>query len=253
VYRKLILALREHFRCVALDYPGFGLSLAAPGYDHSPTSHARVVAALVQQLELYNTTLVTHDWGGPIGLLAAAYHPQRMRGLVLTNLRAWPMPLRATRWLGQLAHSSPGRWLAHRLNLYGALSLPLAYYHVSLGAEEWAHYDLPLATPAGRESARLLTSALADRQVWLAVAAAARSLTQLPVLAVWGAHDLAAAPQLHAQVAQLFAHSETLVLPKAGHMVPEEAPAALAAATRRWWNAEVKPPVGKPNLRMVSL
>ncbi len=42
LYREIILGLRDHYRCVAVDYPGFGLSTAAPGYEftaqNTPTS-----------------------------------------------------------------------------------------------------------------------------------------------------------------------------------------------------------------------
>jgi haloalkane dehalogenase len=32
VYRDVIAALRDRFRCIALDFPGFGLSTGAPSY-----------------------------------------------------------------------------------------------------------------------------------------------------------------------------------------------------------------------------
>ncbi|MDQ4093086.1 MAG: alpha/beta fold hydrolase, partial [Actinomycetota bacterium] len=40
VYRDVIRSLRSRFRCIALDYPGFGLSEAAAGYRYSPEEHA---------------------------------------------------------------------------------------------------------------------------------------------------------------------------------------------------------------------
>ncbi|MGW3964247.1 alpha/beta fold hydrolase [Amycolatopsis sp. NPDC005003] len=51
VYRDVIRALREEFRCVALDYPGFGLSSPRPGYRYLPEEHAQVVAAHLQTLK----------------------------------------------------------------------------------------------------------------------------------------------------------------------------------------------------------
>src|SRR5690625_268973 len=44
-YREVIEALRCDFRCIAVDYPGFGLSRAAPGYRYLPEEHARVIGA----------------------------------------------------------------------------------------------------------------------------------------------------------------------------------------------------------------
>ena len=51
-WRDVILGLRDTFRCVAPDYPGFGLSRAAPGYDYRPGSHSVVVERLVDHLGL---------------------------------------------------------------------------------------------------------------------------------------------------------------------------------------------------------
>src|SRR5207302_11174538 len=39
-YRDVIRALRDQFRCIALDYPGLGLSSARPGYRYLPEEHA---------------------------------------------------------------------------------------------------------------------------------------------------------------------------------------------------------------------
>ena len=43
LYRHLIGGLRDRFRCIAVDLPGFGLSRAAPGYGFTPAEHAGVV------------------------------------------------------------------------------------------------------------------------------------------------------------------------------------------------------------------
>ncbi|WP_245547533.1 alpha/beta fold hydrolase [Nocardia brevicatena] len=62
VYRQVIDSLRDRFRCIALDYPGFGLSVAAPGYRHLPEEHADVVVSFLDRLGLSQATLVAHDW-----------------------------------------------------------------------------------------------------------------------------------------------------------------------------------------------
>jgi haloalkane dehalogenase len=43
LYREIISGLRDRYRCLAVDYPGFGLSEPAPGYGFSPAEHAYVV------------------------------------------------------------------------------------------------------------------------------------------------------------------------------------------------------------------
>src|SRR5262249_17470760 len=66
-----IAGLRESFRCIAPDLPGFGLSQAAPGYGYRPAEHARVLERLVLDLDLQKATMMVQDWGGPIGFAVA--------------------------------------------------------------------------------------------------------------------------------------------------------------------------------------
>ena len=68
LYRKMITNLKHKFRCIALDYPGFGLSEAPPDFSFLPREHSHVVERFVDELGLKNMTIVVQDWGGPIGL-----------------------------------------------------------------------------------------------------------------------------------------------------------------------------------------
>ena len=72
MYREFIAALRERFRCVALDYPGFGLSVARSDSLLTLEEYAGAVAGFVDAVDLRAITLVLHDAGGPIGFRAAA-------------------------------------------------------------------------------------------------------------------------------------------------------------------------------------
>ena len=42
LYRDVVAGLCDRFRCVAFDYPGFGLSSAAAGYGFTVAEHADV-------------------------------------------------------------------------------------------------------------------------------------------------------------------------------------------------------------------
>ena len=66
-----MIRLRKSFRCITMDYPGFGLSVHPESYGYTPAEHADVVGALVRHLGLENLTIMGHDWGGPIGLRVA--------------------------------------------------------------------------------------------------------------------------------------------------------------------------------------
>src|SRR5690242_4328761 len=70
-YREIILGLRDRYRCIAPDYPGFGLSAAAPGYGFTPAEHAAVIEQWLLALDLKDVTMMVQDWGGPIGFAVA--------------------------------------------------------------------------------------------------------------------------------------------------------------------------------------
>ena len=90
LYRDVIAGLRDRYRCIAVDYPGFGLSRAAPGYGYTPAEHAQAVEDLIVRLDLRGATLMMQDWGGPIGFAVATRHPDRFSAFVLGNTWAWP-------------------------------------------------------------------------------------------------------------------------------------------------------------------
>ena len=62
LYRDVITGVRDRYRCIAVDYPGFGLSQAAPGYGYTPAEHAQVVEDLIVRLDLRGATLMVQDW-----------------------------------------------------------------------------------------------------------------------------------------------------------------------------------------------
>ena len=119
LYRNLIARLRSRFRCVALDYPGFGLSRAAPGFDFLPGSHAAVVERFLDAAGIDTFTPVMQDWGGPIGFWVAARAPARVTALVVGNTWAWPVSDDPHfRWFAGLMGGAAGRFAVQRTTLY---------------------------------------------------------------------------------------------------------------------------------------
>jgi pimeloyl-ACP methyl ester carboxylesterase len=88
VWRDVLLRLQHDFRCVTLDAPGSGLS----DRSKSAPTLARAgdaVAAVVDELQLRDLTLIAHDLGGPAGFLAASRRADRVAALVAVNCFAW--------------------------------------------------------------------------------------------------------------------------------------------------------------------
>jgi haloalkane dehalogenase len=75
------------FRVVAPDLVGFGRSdKPADRADYTYARHVEWIrAALFDQLDLAEITLVGQDWGGLVGLRLVAEHPDRFRRVVAAN------------------------------------------------------------------------------------------------------------------------------------------------------------------------
>ncbi len=86
LYRKMIGPLAAGHRVIAPDLFGFGRSdkPTERGF-YTYDMHTLSIAHLVEELDLKRTTLVVHDWGGPIGLRVAFERPGRFARLVILN------------------------------------------------------------------------------------------------------------------------------------------------------------------------
>lgn len=81
---RVMPALAEHSRVIALDLPGFGASEAS-ARPVSLDGLADVVSEVVALLELGPVVLVGHSFAGPVALRFAARHPELATGLVLAG------------------------------------------------------------------------------------------------------------------------------------------------------------------------
>jgi haloalkane dehalogenase len=114
LYRKMIPPLvAAGFRAVAPDLVGFGRSdKPASRSDYTYELHVAWMRALVEQLDLRETTLFCQDWGGLIGLRLLAAMPERFARAVASNTflpRGGKLPaaFRVWRALSQLAPIFP--------------------------------------------------------------------------------------------------------------------------------------------------
>lgn len=94
-WRHVIDRLQQRRRCIAFDLMGLGYSEIAPSQDVSFPAQARMIAELMDALELERADLVANDSGGAIAQIFAAHYPHRLNSLVLTNCDVhdgWPPP-----------------------------------------------------------------------------------------------------------------------------------------------------------------
>ncbi|MBB3192589.1 alpha/beta fold hydrolase [Halomonas cerina] len=233
LYRDLIKRFRSTYRCIAVDHLGFGLSDKPKEWSYLPEDHARNLAALIDDLELGDITLVLQDWGGPIGLSCAVARPDRIARLVLMNTWTWPVnrDVRFVAFSGVMG-GPVGRWLIRRYNVFARLLLPLAFAdRRKLSASTHRHYLHPLATPAERTGCLVFPKQILASTPWLA--RLWRDMSRLngkPTLLVWGMKDMAFRATELKRWEQAFPEARSVRLDSVGHFVPEEAPDELVEA-----------------------
>lgn len=230
LFRGIIIRLRRRFRCIALDYPGFGLSEHPEDYDYTPREHAEVVLQLVRHLDLENLTIVGHEWGGPIGMKLALDETARLRALVMGNTWYWPADTWQLKTLSYVLSSAPAQHLIVERNSLVEHVLPLGVKH-KLAPQVLDHYRDVLPTPLSRIGVAELPRQILSSSFWLSEIAHAvpRVLGNVPLLLAWGVHDLAFPMRLLDRFRQDFRAVKVRRL-DAKHFIPEDAPAEISEA-----------------------
>jgi haloalkane dehalogenase len=235
-WRDVILGLRERFRCVAPDYPGFGLSRPAPGYDFRPVSHSTVIEALVDQLRLDELTVYGYAWGGPIGLGLAGRRPELIRALIIGNTWAWPDDRLRVRLFSALMGGPLSPLLVERLNLMLRLYLPRNLKRQPLTDVERAAYEGPWP-PGARHALTVFPREIVTGKRYLQeVEANLPRLTGKPALILWPDSDPGFGTDELARWQALFPTARTTILERVGQFVDEDAPADVASAIAAWWD-----------------
>ncbi len=243
-WRDVILGLRGSYRCIAPDYPGLGMSRAAPGYDLRPASHSRIVEALVDRLGLVGVTVFGYAWGGPIGFGLAGRRPEIVAGLVVGNTWAWPDHRLRARLFGALMGGPLGPLLVDRLDLMIRLYLPLGLKRGELSAAERAAYAGPFQD-GGRAAMRAFPRDIVRGRAYLrAVEANLPRLADKPAIILWPDSDPGFGDAELARWQGLLPGAPTVTLRRTGQFIDEDAPEDIVAALLAWEEGRERQPMG---------
>ncbi|MDF0532171.1 haloalkane dehalogenase [Tsukamurella sp. 8F] len=235
LYRRIVEALRDRYRCIAVDLPGFGLSERPGGFGYTIAEQTDVLGELIDRLRLDGFVVAGHDWGGPIGLGAAVSRAPRVRGIALFNTVFWPVEPIANRAFGAVMSTRPAqrRILERNLLIERVLLGPLG---PDLTPDEADHYRCVQPTPAARAALAVMPRQIREARETLAALAddVPAALGDKPALAVWGMRDSVFRPR-HClpRIRAAFADLEVVELQDASHFIQEDAPDRVAAAIAR--------------------
>ena len=241
---------RDHF-VIAPDQRGYARSSKPEGVSaYTPDKPVADLIALADHFGIDRFTLVAHDWGGAIAWMAALKHPDRIARLVIINA---PHPLIFQRTLFDdaeqraasqymTAFRNPG--FERHIDSIGLSAFFDSSFakHADLAAlagdkpaylDEWAQPGALTAMLNWYRASAIIVPAMdatPERPAWLD---APFPPITMPVLVIWGLHDIALRPS---QLDGLDALVPDLTIEKvdAGHFVPWQNPGAVIAAIWGW-------------------
>jgi haloalkane dehalogenase len=238
LWRKVIPAVRAAgYRCIAPDLPGFGRSDKPTDLDwYSYDRHTEAMTALIEELDLRGTTLVVHDWGGPIGLRLAVEHAERFERLVIldTGLFTGHQPM-------------TDAWIAFRDFVARTEDLPVGMLvrgacHTDPGESVIAAYEAPFPDAATKAGARAFPLILPTDPGQPGAQAGQRVLDALredrrPKLILWADSDPILPLDTGRRFAAALGTEVAHVIPQAGHFLQEDAGPQIGELIADWLRA----------------
>jgi haloalkane dehalogenase len=192
LYREYISELSKHYRCIAIDHIGFGLSEKPSEFDGKPESHSKNLSEFIGKLDLKNITLVVHDFGGPIGLSSAINNHQKVKQVVLFNTWLWETKNNPeAQKVGKIINSGLGKFLYLRVNFSPKVLLKKGFHDKKLLTKKvHKQYIKPFPNKASRFSLLNLGKSLLGSSDWYQNQwENLDMLEQKPWLILWGTQD----------------------------------------------------------------
>ena len=223
-WRELIKGLRGSYRCVALDYPGFGLSTAPPGFGYTPREQSIVLEEFVDALNLREMTFVMQDWGGPIGLGLAGRRPELVKRFVLGNTWTRKTELSEARGIfSVIAGGAIGEFV--QMNFNGFTSFAISQGVVKeLPSEAREMYLRPFRPLDRRGIAAFYPGQIIAADDYFAeVEAGLENLRDRRTLIFWGLRDPGMPRADLEGFERIFPNHKTIELPDADHFFFEDA------------------------------
>lgn len=235
LYRKVIPPLLEAgHRCIAPDYAGFGRSdkptdLAWYTFDR----HCHLTAALLEDLDVRDATVVLHDWGGNIGFRLAVEHPDRIARIVIldtgifTGKYAMPEPWIQFRNFVERTEDVPVSMLVSRATARG------------MSDEVAAAYDAPYPNPQSKAGVRAFPLILPTKPDAPGAAVAQRVLAAMgdderPKLVLWADNDYVIPFEAGVRFAELVNAPPPVKIENASHFLQEDAGEEIGRRIADW-------------------
>ena len=227
LYRNLVLALRDRYRCIVPDHLGCGFSDKPLDYPYHLADHINNLEYLLDSLAIKHCSLIVHDWGGAIGMGWAGRHPEKLTRAVILNTAAFrsnriPLRISICRW------PFLGAFLVRGLNGFARAATVMAV-HKPMQKNIARGFLAPYNNWQNRIALHRFVqdipmhAAHPSWQTLVNIEASLSSLRSCPFLLCWGGCDFCFNKSFFDEWLRRFPHAESHFFPEAGHYVLEDA------------------------------
>jgi len=225
--------LKNQYRIIRFDLPGFGLTGPNPNRDYSTRYYNQVIDSFLAALHVSRVIIVGNSLGGSIATQYAIYQPAKVRGLVLVDAAGLPPAKKTTGAIGFKLAQMP---VINRLltiitpRELVKKSLQDAYGDTEKVTDSLTTQYFDMLTREGNRQA------LVDRmrQGWQEKNSDFLSNVQSPTLIVWGSKDRLIPVENAELFQQKIKNSQVHIWDNLGHVPMEEDPAAFSDILRKW-------------------
>jgi pimeloyl-ACP methyl ester carboxylesterase len=240
----VLSALAPYRRCIAPDLMGLGYSEIRESGSVAPDAQVRMLVALLGTLSIREVDLVASDSGGAVAQLFLAWHPGRVRTMLLTNcdveIDSPPpafLPVIAQARAGTFADLALAGSITDKQRARGTDGIGgIAYTFRSHPTDEAIDcYFAPLVSSPLRKSQVHAYAIALERNPLAGVEAALRQC-RVPVRIVWGTADRIFSQESPFYLDRIFPQSRGVrSVADAMLFFPEEFPEIVAEEAARLW------------------
>ena len=225
--------LKNQYRIIRFDLPGFGLTGPNPNHDYSTRYYNEVIDSLLRALQISRVIIVGNSLGGAIATQYAIYQPGKVRGLVLVDAAGLPPAKKTTGAIGfKLAQMPVINQLLTKITprVLVKKSLEDAYGDIGKVTDSLTAQYFDMLTREGNRKA------LVDRmrQGWQVTDGNFLTKVEAPTLIVWGSKDRLIPVENAALFQQKIKNSQVHIWDNLGHVPMEEDPVAFSDIVLKW-------------------
>lgn len=242
MYRHMISELSRHFRCIALDFPGFGLSEPFSGGNLSFDVLSEIVEQLLDRLQLGSVFLLMQECGGHAAMKTFLKHPGKLKGIIITDTIVFPVSdyprIRKTL---SIINGVAFNFINSKFNFLIRAMTRFGIRKRKLTSEERIVYKRMFRTRSIRQtSIYLLHQLVIEENLLSQIQEALETIfNKIPTLIIYGEMDPLTAMKVPQRIHSMMPNSELYFVRGEGHFPHEGAPDEMNVIIRNWLHGKL--------------